>query len=58
MEIIVGIHGILYKHSRQAEGYFTVCVNLQANYCCSNFWEDFKGPKLKIYVFIQDDELS
>ena len=58
MEIIVGRHGIL-KHSRQAEGYFTMCINLQAKKLFQFYLLGrLQGPNAKIYVFIHDDELS
>lgn len=57
MEIIVGIHGILNKHSRWAEGYFTVYVNFQVK-LQFYFLGRLQVPKAKTCLFVQGEELS
>lgn len=57
MEIIVGIHGILNKHSRQVKGNFTICVDLQTQKLFQFFLGKRQGPKAKFCVFIQDDKM-
>ena len=57
MEIIVGIHRVLNKHSRQVKGTSrSVSIYRHRNYFSSSFWENVKDPKLNS-VFIQVDKM-